>query len=327
MSTDAVGERALKDALLAQAKRLLAGLRDFAFVLLATVTVLFFLLRLTGDPAVVLAGEGASPEQIEAIRIENGFDKSLIVQYGTAMGRLLQGDFGRSLLDGTPAIEKVLATLPATLMLAAMAITVNLLVSLPLGAWLGQKQVSAPRQAVRGFLSILQGFPGFVIALLLINLFAAGLELVPSIGYGGPSTWILPVVSIVCFLAPKLIRVVEANTWAALNANYVRTARSIGASDNTILWHHVLPNALLGAVALIGAELAFMLTGLVVIETIFAWPGIGWLLVQSTLNLDFHVVQAVVIVMVVCVFLSNALTEAVQVILDPRIRTGAGADK
>ncbi|WP_461343897.1 ABC transporter permease [Brevundimonas sp. GN22] len=308
-------------------RKLLSGFRDFAFVLLATVTVLFFLLRLTGDPAIVLAGEGATADQIQAIRVENGFDKPLVTQFVSTIFRLAQGDFGKSLLDGTPAMEKVLAALPATLMLAAMAITLNLIVSLPLGAWLGQSQTSRSRKAVRAFLSVLQGFPGFVIALLLINLFAASLEWLPSIGFSGPATWILPVVSVVCFLAPKLTRVVEANTWAALNANFVRTARSIGASDNVILWRHVLPNSLLGAVALIGAEIAFMLTGLVVIETIFAWPGIGWLLVQSTLNLDFPVVQAVVIVMVISVFLSNALTEAVQVILDPRIRVGARADK
>lgn len=306
-------------------QKILRGLRDFAFVLAATMTVLFFLLRLTGDPAVVLAGEGAGPEQIEAIRVEYGFDRSLIAQYVSSMGRLLQGDFGQSLMDGGDALEKVLSSLPATLFLAAMAITVNLIISLPLGAWLGQSYASVPRRIVRGALTVLQGFPGFVIALLLINLFAAGLEWLPSIGYGGPSTWVLPVVSVVSFLAPKLIRVVEANTHAALNANFVRTARSAGASESWILWRHVLPNALLGAVALIGAELAFMLTGLVVIETIFAWPGIGWLLVQSTLNLDFPVVQAVVFVMVVSVFLSNAVTEIVQTVLDPRIRVGGRA--
>ena len=131
-------------------------------------------------------------------------------------------------------------------------------------------------------------------------------------------------VSVVSFLAPKLIRVVEANTWNALTSNYVRTARAIGAPEQVILWRHVAPNALLGAIALVGAEFAFMLTGLVVIETIFAWPGIGWLLVQSTLNLDFPVVQAVVFLMVVGVFLTNALTERLQVLLDPRVRVSAG---
>lgn len=308
-------------------QKILTGLRDFAFVLVATMTVLFFLIRLTGDPAVVMAGEGATAAQIDAIRIEYGFDRSLIVQYFSAMGRLLQGDFGQSLLDGGGAMDKVLSSLPATLFLAAMALSLNLAISLPLGAWLGQSYSSAPRRVVRGVLTVIQGFPGFVIALLLINLFAAGLEWLPSIGYGGPATWVLPVLSVVSFLAPKLIRVVEANTHAALNAHFVRTARSTGASETWILWRHVLPNALLGAVALIGAELAFMLTGLVVIETIFAWPGIGWLLVQATLNLDFPVVQAVVFVMVISVFVSNAVTEAVQALLDPRIRVNGSAAK
>lgn len=303
---------------------LVRGLRDLVFVLFATMTVLFFLLRLTGDPAIVMAGEGATPDQVAAISAEYGFDQSLIHQYVIYAGKLLTLDFGASLTDGAPALEKALISFPATLFLAAMALTLNLAVSLPTGLWLGRARTGAVRRTVRGFITVMQGFPGFVVALLLINLFAVALEWVPSVGYAGPATWILPVVSVVSFLAPKLIRVVEANTWSALASNYVRTARAMGAPEQVILWRHVAPNALLGAIALVGAEFAFMLTGLVVIETIFAWPGIGWLLVQSTLNLDFPVVQAVVFLMVIGVFLTNALTERLQVLLDPRIRVSAG---
>ena len=301
---------------------MLKGLRDLAFVLIATTTVLFFLIRLTGDPAVVIAGEGATPAQLAEIRAAYGFDKSLIEQFGIYVWKLAHLDFGESLADGTPALAKALAAYPATLFLAAMAITLNVAVSLPLGAWLGQSRGTAAK-VVRGVLNVMQGFPGFVFALLLVNLFAVGLEWLPSVGYGGPETWILPTISVVSFLAPKLTRVVEANVHAALRSNFVRTARSIGASEGEILRRHVLPNALLGAVALIGAEIAFMLTGLIIIETIFAWPGVGWLLVRSTLNLDFPVVQAVAFLMVVGVFLTNAATEALQALLDPRLRVQA----
>jgi peptide/nickel transport system permease protein len=124
---------------------------------------------------------------------------------------------------------------------------------------------------------------------------------------------------------PKLARMVEANVSAALRSAYVRTARAIGASDLEILWKHVLPNALLGATALVGAQLAFVVTGLVIIETMFAWPGIGWLLVQSTTNLDFPVVQAITLLTVVTVFIINTGTELVQHLLDPRIRRRAPA--
>ncbi|MDZ4370180.1 MAG: ABC transporter permease [Phenylobacterium sp.] len=302
--------------------RILRGLRDLAFVALATTTVLFFLVRLTGDPAVMLAGESATPAQLAEIRAAYGFDKSLIEQYLIYIWKVLHLDLGTSLQDGQPAFQKVLMAYPATLGLAAAAVATNVLVAVPIGAWLGQSR-SGASSAVRGVLTVMQGFPGFVFALLLVNIFAVGLEWVPSVGYGGVETWILPVVSVVSFLAPKLIRVVEANTRAALGSNFVRTARSIGATDSEILWRHVLPNALLGAVALIGAEIAFMLTGLVIIESIFAWPGIGWLLVQSTLNLDFPVVQAIALMIVISVFISNAATEAVQVLFDPRRRNTA----
>lgn len=300
-------------------KRLLKGLRDLAFVTVATTTVLFFLVRLTGDPSVMLAGESATPAQLAEIRVAYGFDKSLIEQYLIYLWKFLHLDLGVSLQDGQAAFKKALMAYPATLGLAAAVITTNVLVSIPIGAWLGQSRGGAAR-GVRVVLTVMQGFPGFVFALLLVNIFAVGLEWVPSVGYGGLETWILPVASVVSFLAPKLIRVVEANTQAALQSNFVRTARSIGATDGEILWRHVLPNALLGAVALIGSEIAFMMTGLVIIESIFAWPGIGWLLVQSTLNLDFPVVQAIALLIVISVFLSNAATEGVQVLLDPRRR-------
>jgi peptide/nickel transport system permease protein len=304
--------------------RALRGLRDLVFVALATTTVLFFLIRLTGDPAVMIAGEGATPAQLAEIRAAYGFDRSLVEQYLIYLWKFAHLDLGVSLQDGQPALRKVLQAYPATAGLAAAAIFANVAISIPIGAWLGQSRGAASR-VVRGALTVMQGFPGFVFALLLVNIFAVGLEWLPSVGYGRPETWVLPVTSVVSFLAPKLIRVIEANTRAALSSNFVRTARSIGAPDREILWRHVLPNALLGAIALIGAEVAFMMTGLVIIESIFAWPGIGWLLVQSTLNLDFPVVQAIALVIVISVFLTNAATEGAQALFDPRRRSLARA--
>jgi peptide/nickel transport system permease protein len=303
------------------ARGLLRWFGSLAVVLVATMTVLFFLVRLTGDPAIMLAGPDASPQQLQQIRQAYGFDRSLAEQYLVYAGKLVRLDFGTSLADGTPAFSKALASFPATLFLALMAMTLNLAVSIPVGAWLGRSRTGRARRFVRGLLSVLQGFPGFVLALLLVDLFAVGLEWLPAIGYGGPASWVLPVVSVASFLAPKLIRVLEANVQAALQATYVRTARSIGAAPGEILWRHVMPNAVLGATALIGAEFAFVMTGLVVIETIFAWPGIGWLLVQSTLNLDFPVVQAITCLLVLVIFLVNSGTDALQKLLDPRLRT------
>jgi peptide/nickel transport system permease protein len=298
----------------------LRWLRDFALLAVVTATLLFFLLRLAGDPAVVLAGPDASEEQLQAVRAEYGFDRSFIVQYGSYFRSLMTFDFGRSLADGTPALGKALTAFPASLLLAGLATAIACLCAIPLGVWLGARRNGKRRTAVRWLLFALQGFPGFVVGLILVQVFAIELTWLPALGYAGPRTWILPAVSVASFLIPKLARMVEANVSTALESAYVRTARAIGASDAEILWRHALPNALLGATALVGAQLAFVVTGLVIIETMFAWPGIGWLLVQSTTNLDFPVVQAITLITVAAVFLINLVTEALQHILDPRLR-------
>jgi ABC-type dipeptide/oligopeptide/nickel transport system permease component len=297
----------------------LRWLFDLAVLLIGTISLLFFLLRLTGDPAIVLAGPDAPPDQIAAIRQSYGFDESLIVQYGRYMASLLRSDFGSSLVDDTPALAKVLDAMPATLLLGGVAMALTLVVALPTGLWLGSTRNAVAARLTRGLLFLLQGFPGFVTALLLVQLFAIQLMWLPALGASGPSSWVLPAVSVASFLIPKLTRLVEANTAAVMPANHVRTARANGASDAEILWRHVAPNAMLGAVALIGAQFAFLVAGLVIIEAIFAWPGVGWLLVQSTTNLDFPVVQAITFMVVVAVFLVNTLTALVQRRLDPRL--------
>jgi ABC-type dipeptide/oligopeptide/nickel transport system permease component len=299
-----------------------SGLRrllDLVVLLLGTITLLFFLLRLTGDPAIVLAGPDASPDQIAAISQAYGFDRSLVVQYGRYIGNVARLDFGASLVDDTPALAKVLDALPATVLLGSLAMALTLLISLPTGLWLGSTSRPAAARALRVPLFILQGFPGFVTALLLVQLFAIQLAWLPALGASGLTSWILPATAVASFLSPKLIRLVEANTAAVMPASYIRTARANGVPDDEILWRHVAPNALLGAVALIGAQFASLVTGLVIIEAIFAWPGIGWLLVQSTVNLDFPVVQAITFTIVIAVFIVNTVTDLVQRRLDPRI--------
>jgi peptide/nickel transport system permease protein len=302
------------------APAMLRWLRDLVLLILGTTSILFFLLRLTGDPAVVLAGPDATDEQLHAIRAEYGLDRGLAMQYAAYVGNLITLDLGNSLADGTPALTKALTAFPASALLAGLAMLITFACAIPAGVWLGAHRGGVARAAVRSCLFVLQGFPGFVTALLLVQWFAIELTWLPALGYAGPMTWILPALSVASFLIPKLTRMVEANVSTALDSAYVRTARSIGATDREVLWRHALPNALLGATALVGAQLAFIVTGLVIIETMFAWPGIGWLLVQSTTNLDFPVVEAITLITVAAVFLINTCTELVQYRLDPRLR-------
>lgn len=309
-------------AALAAALPVLLQLRKLAWLLFAVTTLLFFLLRQAGDPAYVLAGTDASPEQIAAIRAQFGLDRPLFIQYLSYMWNVLQLDFGTSLASGEPALEKVLDMLTRTLHLAFMAIGLSVVVAIPLGAWLGFRPEAPTRRVVAGIIFVLQGVPGFVTALLLIQIFAVNLRWLPSLGYGPTDwkTWILPTCALASFLVLNLTRVVAANVAEAMREDYIRTARANGAAAGTLLWRHALPNALLGAAALIGTQFAFLLGGSAIIETIFSWPGMGWLLLESTQTLDFPVVQAEAFVIAVLVFLVNALTDLSFRVLDPRLR-------
>ncbi len=301
----------------------LAKLRDLAVLLFALATLLFFLLRAAGDPALVLAGPEATPEAIAAIRAEYGLDRPLIVQYGAYLLNLLRLDFGVSLANREPAIDVVWRAAPATIGLTLAAMTATILVAVPLGAWLGQKPDAPSRRGVAAALFVLQGVPGFVVTLLLIQVFSVTLLWLPSTGLAGPESWVLPVVGLAAFLAPKLARVIAANVAEAMREDYVRTARAIGASEAEALWRHAVPNALLGASALVGAQFAFLLGGSVVTESIFSWPGLGWHLLKSTQTLDFPVVQAIAVFIAILVFVVNALTDASFRRLDPRLRAQA----
>jgi len=298
---------------------------ELILLLIGLSTLLFLLLRATGDPATAIAGADADEEALTAIRAEYGFDLPLSVQLGRNLVRLSQGDFGASLASQQPALEAVLTAIPATLLLAALAMLLTIIIAIPAGAWIGHSPDRKPQRAAALLVYVMQGTPGFAVALVLVQVFAVSLGWVPAIGFSGPASWILPAVSLSLFLAPKLTRVVAANVGAARGEDYVRAARAGGATETEVLFRHILPNALLGAVALIGSQFAFLIGGVVVIETIFAWPGLGRLLVQSTLNLDFPVVQAAALTVAVLVYAVNALTDLAFIALDPRLRRKTAA--
>jgi peptide/nickel transport system permease protein len=305
--------------------QLLHRTRDLVILLLGVTTLLFFILRLAGDPVMVLAGADATAEQLEALRQQYGLDKPLVVQYFKYLLNLAQLDFGNSLASGIPALDKVLAMLPATLLLSGLAMAFTLVVSIPLGAWLGFRPDRPARRFISWLFFVLQGVPGFVVGLVMIQVFAVNLGWLPSMGHEDVSTWVLPTISLGSFLIPKLTRVLAANVAEAMREDYIRTARAMGAGNVEILWRHALPNALLGTTALIGTLFAFLISGTVVTEIIFTWPGIGWLLIESAQNLDFPVVQAIALIVSVMIFAINALTDLCFGWLDPRIREAAEA--
>jgi peptide/nickel transport system permease protein len=301
--------------------RVLVGrVAELVTLLILISTVLFFLLRLSGDPATVLAGQDAAPGTLAQIRAQYGLDRPLPLQYLTFVGNVLVLDFGRSLANAQPALGLVLARLAPTLSLAAAAIAIDVVLAVALGTWLGARAHSASRRVVNAVVFIAQGVPAYITGLLLIQIFAVELRLLPSVGASGPSSWLLPSLTLAAFLAPQLTRVVAASVGEAMREDYVRTARACGAGGFTLLTRHVLPNALLSAVAVIGTQFAYLISGALLTEVIFGWPGLGRLLVDSVTRLDFPVVQASVFVVAVGVFVVNTGLDLMFRLIDPRLR-------
>jgi len=290
-------------------------------LLLAVSTLLFLLLRLSADPAVVLAGEGASPAQVRTVAHAYGLDQPLWRQYATFLGDALRLRFGDSPVHHVAALDLVLQRLPATLALAGAAMALNVVVAVALGVWLGFRPERAARRAAFVLVLAGQGVPAFVVGLVLIQVFAVTLRLLPSIGADRPASLVLPAVTLAWFLAPRVARVTAASVDAAMREAWVRTARAMGATSRELLWRHVLPNSLLGTLALLGVQFAFLLSGSLVIESLFAWPGLGQLLVDSVRTVDFPVVEAAVFVIAVLVFGASALVDVLLPAVDPRLRS------
>lgn len=301
-------------------KPLLTRGAELLALLFGITTLLFFLLRVSGDPATIIAGEQATPELLAEIRAAYGFDRPVWVQYLLYMGAVLRLEFGRSIANDLPALLMVTERLWPTALLSGLALLLTLAVAVPLGAWLGMRPDAPGRRAVSGAVFVAQGIPGYVVGLLLIQLFAVQLGWLPSIGADDPRAWILPSATLAAFLAPKLTRVLAANVAEALREDHIRTARAHGAPPLAILLRHALPNALLGATALVGTQFAFLISGALTTEVIFAWPGLGLLLVASVQVLDFPVVQAAVFVIAVLVFAVNGVTDVLLRLIDPRLR-------
>jgi peptide/nickel transport system permease protein len=297
---------------------------ELLILLFGISTLLFFLLRLSGDPAAVLAGDEADPETVALIAARYGLDQPLFVQYFRYIGSVMTLDFGVSLRAQTDALALVLDRLGSTLLLAGLALLSTALVAVPMGAWLGAKPDAPGRHVVNGAVFVLQGVPGYIVGLLLIQLFVVEFRWLGSIGNAGPLSWILPAATLASFLAPKMVRVIAATTAEAMSEDYIRTALATGASDWGLVLRHALPNALLGATALIGTQFAFLMSGSLITEVIFAWPGFGALLISAVERLDFPVVQAAVFVIAILVALVNAMTDVAFSLLDPRLR-GASA--
>ena len=298
-------------------RRLLAA----ALVVWGVLSAIFLVVRvIPGDPAAVLLGTFATPDLVAEQRAKMGLDRPLAVQYLLFLRQAIAGDWGRSYHEGRPAFVMVVERLPATVELAAAAIALTIVVSFALGSIAARRAQTPVDRAIGAFSLVGQAVPNFWLGLVLIIVFARMLHWLPSFGRGTVWHLVLPTVTLSVQLIGVMTRLVRAGLLETLSQEYVRTARAKGLAEPAVFVRHVYRNMLIPVVTMLGLQLGALLGGVVVLETVFAWPGLGRLIVTAINNRDYPVVQAAVTFAALAVVALNLLVDVVYAYLDPRIR-------
>lgn len=267
------------------------------FVLFGVATVVFFIARMTGDPVSIMLPPDATIEQEQGLRASLGLDLPLIQQYLIFLGNLLKLDFGMSLRYDLPALKLILERMPATIQLGGAAMIFSLVIAIPAGIITAVKKGKFSEKVVMSTVILLQSIPVFWVGLLLVLVFSITLKILPTGGVGGPLFIILPAIALGTHLLALVTRLLRSSLGEALDSDYVRTAKAKGLLPKMVVGKHALRNSLLPVVTIIGLEVGALLGGSVVTETVFAWPGVGQLLIQSIYNRDFPLVQAIIIIL------------------------------
>jgi peptide/nickel transport system permease protein len=283
--------------------------------------VVFALVHLSGDPVLLMVPSDAPREVVESTRRALGFDRPLLEQYARYVGQAVRGDLGVSLRINRPVGALILERLPATLLLTIAALGLATVVAIPAGILSAvMRGTVVDRLAMVGAVAG-QAVPIFWLALLLIAFFGVQLRWLPVYGYGTLAHLVLPAVSLSTIILGRLARLVRSSMLEVLGQDYVRTAQAKGLGDVRVLFVHALRNAAIPIVTLLGLQFAQLLGGAVVTETIFAWPGVGRLVVEAIFNRDFPVVQGVVLVVSLIFVVVSLLIDVAYALLDPRVRT------
>jgi peptide/nickel transport system permease protein len=296
-------------------------------IVLGVTVLVFFLIHLVpGDPARTILGNHATPHKVALLHREWGLDKPLPVQYWRFLKRMVRGDLGSSLFYSVPAGRLVVQRLPPTLWLIGLGTLFSVLIAVPLAALAATKRDRLPDQIVRAVPLVGLGFPQFWLGIML--LLAFGLHLgrgFPVGGYGSGllghlHSMFLPALTVALAIAPILVRSLRASLLEVFESDYVTTARSKGLSERRVLVRHALRNAVISTVSVLGVNIGFLVGGTLIVEQVFALPGIGQLMINSIFERDFPVVQAVTLAFAIMVVLVYLLTDVVHALLDPRVR-------
>ncbi len=289
--------------------------------LVGAMLVMFILVRiLPGDPARLIAGPEALEQDVQRIREQLGLNKPLYLQFIDYMSSILRGDLGTSIKYGTPVINEIMSRLPYTIALALAAEAIAVAVAIPLGIYSAIKPRSRVSYIASVFSLIGASAPIFWIGLIFIYIFAVNLRVLPSSGADSPRHIILPAVTLALLLMGNLTRITRAAVMEALESNHVLTAMSKGLGARVILTRHVLRNAMIPIVTIMGIQVGALLGGAVITETVFAWPGIGSLLIDSLFYRDYPLAQGIILFIVFIFIVINIVTDVLYAYIDPRVR-------
>ena len=291
-------------------------------VVFGVVTIVFFMSRAVGDPVSRLAPIESTAEEIEQIKDKIGLNDPLIQQYGRFLVDTVQLKFGQSFRATRPATEVVSERLVATIQLGAAGLAVAFAVGIPLGIIAAVRRGGGIDIFSRVLALFGQAVPNFWLGLMLILFIAVSFDWLPTGGRVGFSSIILPAITLGSFPAAAVMRFTRASMLDTLQQDYIRTARAKGLAERAVLFKHALRNSMLAVITLLGLQVGSILSGAIVVETVFAWPGLGYLIIQSILATDYPVVQAAVLMTSVWIVFVNLVVDVSYTFIDPRIRTG-----
>jgi peptide/nickel transport system permease protein len=299
---------------------LLRRLGQLVPTILAVSLIAFVLIRLSGDPATLLLAPEATPAERQAFRHAHGLDRPLPVQYLVFLGSLLRGDLGTSLWQHEPALNVVLARFPATLLLALTAIAIVIVFGIAIGVVAAVFRGTALDWVVMAGVGLGQSVATFWLGLMLILAFAVFIPLFPPSGYGTPAQLVLPAATLAAYYMAATTRLTRSGMLEVLMQDFIRTARAKGLAERLVVLRHGLRNALIPITTVLGLQIGELLAGAVVTETVFAWPGVGTLVLDAITRRDYPVVQATIVLLAAVYALVNLGVDLLYGVLDPRVR-------
>lgn len=289
-------------------------------VLLLITLIVFCLVYVVGDPVSMMLPLDAPPEQVAALRSALGVDRPLITQYISFLGRLLKGDFGNSFRYKSPALDIVLERIPATLELSFYSMLCATVIAIPMGIWSATRKNSILDLFVTGTSVLGRAMPGFWLGIMLVLILSVNFQIFPVSGRGTWQHLVLPALTLGLSIAAEMTRLIRSSMLEILQQDFIKTAKSKGVKDYLVIYKHAFTNSLIPVITIMAVQISQLVGGALVVETVFAWPGLGQLFVQAVNGRDMAILQAAIFVVAIMVIIINFMADILYSIVDPRVK-------